>query len=258
MDVTVNNVDPVASIDGVIDELGTQIEYGVRSALILTELDAAGSFTDVGTLDTHTAVINWGDGMEDDLGSVMGTIAATHTYADPGDYTITLTVTDDDEGVGTPTKGIRVLDAEGATREAIENLIPLAEDDPNIAAALDKLHGNNGGPAENGALDLLEKGNLNAALEKIKQALQYLEAAEAADPSLDLTDSKSFLALTAKSTANEAILQAEAAATKPNELQKIARANELVAEGDTLSGSLDYVGAVGKYQQAVREEQGIY
>jgi len=256
--VTVDNVDPVSTIDSIIDEFGTEIEYGVRSALILTELDVAGSFTDVGTLDTHTAVINWDDGIEDDLGPVMGTIAVTHTYADRGDYTITLTITDDDEGVGTATKEIRVLDAEGATQEAIDKLIPLAEDDPNIAAALDRLRGDNGGRAENGALDLLEKGNLIAALGKIKQALQYLEAAEAADPSLDLDESKSFLALAAKSTANDAILQAEGAATKPNELRKIARANELVAEGDTLSGSLDYVGAVAKYQEAVREVQGIY
>ena len=261
--VTVNNVDPVASIDSIIDESGEEIEYGVRSALILTELDVAGSFTDVGTQDTHEAVWDWGDGSATSPGTVTeengsGSVSGSHTYAHPGDYTITLTITDDDEGVGTATNDIMVLDAEGATQEKIENLIPLAEDDPNLAAALDKLRGDNAGLAENGALDLLEKGNLNAALEKIKQALQYLEAAEAADPSLDLDENKSFLALTAKSTANEAILQAEAAGPKPNEWRKIDRAIELVAEGDTLSDSLDYVGAVGKYQEAVREVQGIY
>jgi tetratricopeptide (TPR) repeat protein len=137
-------------------------------------------------------------------------------------------------------------------------LIPLAEDDPNIGAELDKLRGNNGGLAENGALDLLEKGNLNAALEKIKQALQYLETAEASDPSLDLDENKTFLALIAKSTANQAILKAEAVASKPNQLRKIARAEELVVEGAALAASLDYIGAVGKYQEAVREVQGIY
>jgi hypothetical protein len=39
---------------------------------------------------------------------------------------------------------------------------------------------------------------------------------------------------------------------------KITRAEELVAEGETLSKNQYYVAAVGKYQEAVREVQGIY
>lgn len=59
----------------------------------------AGTFSDAGTADTHTAVIHWGDGTTSN-GTVsesngQGTVTATHTYADNGSYTITLTVTDD-------------------------------------------------------------------------------------------------------------------------------------------------------------------
>ncbi|MDH4136494.1 MAG: hypothetical protein OEW09_07255, partial [Anaerolineae bacterium] len=129
--------------------------------------------------------------------------------------------------------------------------------DPNVAAAIAKLEGQAGGEAQNGAIDLLEKGNLNAALEKIKHAMQYLEAAEAANPALDVGYTKGLLALTAKSIAVDTIAQAEAVATKPNELRKIQQARDLVAQGDMLLVALDHVGAVDKYQQAVREVQGI-
>ena len=122
---------------------------------------------------------------------------------------------------------------------------------------VDKLRGEKDGHARNGALDMLEQGNPNAALEKIKQALRYLEAAEAVDPSLDLADVKGLLALTAKSEAVDAIAQAEAAASKQNERNKIAQAHDLVSQGDALLAVWDYVGAVDRYQEAVRKVQGI-
>jgi MBG domain-containing protein/Big-like domain-containing protein/PKD domain-containing protein len=60
------------------------------------------NFTDRGVKDTHTATVNWGDGSN---GPVMvteangsGAISGNHTYAGPGNYTITLVVADDDGG----------------------------------------------------------------------------------------------------------------------------------------------------------------
>jgi len=250
--VTVNNVAPVTNIDSITDENGAEIGIEVPVTLISLTVNVAGSFTDVGTRDTHNASMDWDDGTSDDLGVVSGITDASHIYADPGNYTMTLAVTDDDTGVDTATALITVVDDEGAVATAIQELTPLA-DDPNIAAALNKL---------NGALEKLEEGKLEedkliAGLGMIKQALEYLEAAEAANPNLDLTDIKGLLALTAKSVAVGAIEQAETLATKPNELQKIEQAKVLVAEGDALRTAADYAGAVEKYQQAVRELPGI-
>jgi hypothetical protein len=75
---------------------------------------------------------------------------------------------------------------------------------------IDKLHGEQDGDDSNGALDKLEQGDLNAALQKIKQALEYLEAAEASNPSLDLMYDKGLLALAGKSVVVGAIAEAEA------------------------------------------------
>ena len=59
------------------------------------------SFTDPGTVDTHSAVINWGDGNTQSLSSVTSPFSVSHTYALVGTYTATVTVTDKDGGVGT-------------------------------------------------------------------------------------------------------------------------------------------------------------
>ncbi|MFH1921247.1 MAG: PKD domain-containing protein, partial [Planctomycetota bacterium] len=56
----------------------------------------AGFFTDPGTADTHTILWNFGDG-----GSAFGSLSPSHAYAADGLYTVTLSVMDDDAGLGT-------------------------------------------------------------------------------------------------------------------------------------------------------------
>nr|NIS02076.1 hypothetical protein [Gemmatimonadota bacterium] len=256
--VTVNNVDPVVSIDSIVDENGAVIGTDVDIAIIATQVTLEGSFTDTGTLDTHTASIDWGDGIVDNLGTVVGSLSVTHIYWAPCECTITLTVTDDDTGVGSATREITVVDASGAIANVIDRLLP-SGDDPNVAAAINSLRGDDGGLDANGALDMLEKDNLVAALRKIGQALQYLEAAEAAELALDLTHEKGLLALAAKSVAVIAVREAEAVASSPKDFLKWLTATVLIAQGDglRLAPDFDFVGAVGKYLEAVRQVQGI-
>ncbi|MEB3200580.1 MAG: tandem-95 repeat protein [Synechococcaceae cyanobacterium] len=97
--LTVNNVAPV------VNPLSL-------SATTINEngsVTVTGSYTDMGTLDTHTVMIDWGNGEAPTAATVDATtrtFSATYTYLDDGatpgnstpsdSYTITATVTDDD------------------------------------------------------------------------------------------------------------------------------------------------------------------
>ena len=256
--VAVGNVIPSVSLDSIADETGLVIGVDVPG-LINTQLTLEGQFSDPGPDAPYAVRVDWGDGAPNHLGDFAATrdVFASHVYDAPGNYTVTLSVTDKDGGVGQSSVVIIVLSPGDALEEVIEMLTPLA-DDPNIADAIEKLRGQKNGKARNGALDLLQQGNWNAALEKIKQALQELEAAKAADPTLDLLSAKTLLALAAKSVAVQALEDAERLANVPGEQQKVAQARQLLAEGDSLLASgADLLGAVSKYQEAVRQVQGI-
>ena len=66
----------------------------------------SGAFTDAGTNDTHTSLIDWGD-MTTSVGLVTevpgsGLASAGHTYALPGTYTVSADVSDKDGGIVIP------------------------------------------------------------------------------------------------------------------------------------------------------------
>ncbi|MEU1972339.1 PKD domain-containing protein [Microbacterium sp. NPDC019599] len=100
--VTVQNVPPtVTAVGDAIAEAGTAT--------------VTATFTDPGTLDTHTATIDWGYGEPAevvDAADLAGGIE--HVYGDDGDFDVTVTVTDDDGGVGSDTVvvGVSNLDPE--------------------------------------------------------------------------------------------------------------------------------------------------
>jgi VCBS repeat-containing protein len=70
----------------------------------------SGLFTDVGTMDTHMATVDWGDGTISEAAvtqsSGSGSFSASHVYADGGIYQVTLSLVDDDGGVATETTQI--------------------------------------------------------------------------------------------------------------------------------------------------------
>lgn len=70
-------------------------------------------FTDPGRLDSHTAVVTWGDGASGP-GSVVedagvGSVTAIHTWAATGAHQVEVCVTDDDGGSGCDTLSVEVL-----------------------------------------------------------------------------------------------------------------------------------------------------
>jgi PKD repeat protein len=102
--VTVNNVAPAV-------EAGLDQEITAGDAVSFS-----GGFTDPGWLDTHAATWDFGDGVsqagvlseENNPPAAAGNVAGSHIYYDRGTYTVTLTVYDDDGGIGTDTLTVTV------------------------------------------------------------------------------------------------------------------------------------------------------
>ncbi len=101
LDVMVQNVVPTLAAS--LDVSGNQVTV-------------VGTFNDPGTLDTHVASIDWGDG-ENSAAAVTespfgppgatsgldGSLTGSHVYTNGGTYTVAVTVEDDDFGVVTDT-----------------------------------------------------------------------------------------------------------------------------------------------------------
>jgi hypothetical protein len=257
--VTVENVPPVVSIDSLTDEYDEGPGYATPVALRALDVVLEGSFTDAGIVDTHTALIDWGDGevytqadfdsFSDCLGWATGTAAATHAYLQTGTFDVTFTVTDDDGGVGTATVQIEVIDAAAAAEAAIDDLRNLAQSGgqplwPRLAigSAVHKLEM---------AVNLLEWCAPYRGLSLVSHALHDLALAQSGDPTLDLSPYMEALAEMAKSEAYFAIAQA-------GDGGGMAKAEQLVDDGDALLASGDYRRAVDKYLLAIVECWRLY
>lgn len=98
--LTVDNVAPV--ITSVVSDatFADKAEEGET-------VTVSGTFTDTGTLDTHVAAVDWGDGTITPAtvvqGAGSGTFSASHAYAVGGVFTVTVTLIDDDTGADAET-----------------------------------------------------------------------------------------------------------------------------------------------------------
>jgi PKD repeat protein len=86
----------------------------VGQAAVGSSVLVSAAFSDAGVLDTHTAVIDWGDGSTTSLAPAAsngrGSASGSHKYAQGGVYTVTVTVKDNASpaGVATTTSTVYV------------------------------------------------------------------------------------------------------------------------------------------------------
>jgi hypothetical protein len=162
--VTGANVAPSAKITAITQS----------APLVLTTNESvsfSGSFSDPGALDSHTATWSFGDGATATTsfgpGGSAG-LSATHSYVAAGTFTVTLTVTDDDGGVGQATSKVTVQTPQQAVT--------------SISGYVQGLKGLNGGQKNslitklNGAGDSMGRGNTTAANNQCNAFLNELQA----------------------------------------------------------------------------------
>ena len=150
------NVSPTATITG----------YEAAAPLVIAPqelLTFHGAFTDPGVLDTHSANWDFGDGTS---GSGL---TSSHSYAKPGTYRVVLTVTDDDNGVGTATTYVTVQ----TTQVALSKIAGYITDK---VSSLNKGQKNSLTVKLNNASAAAGRGDTNAANNELNAFLNELRA----------------------------------------------------------------------------------
>ncbi|MHA2100866.1 MAG: NosD domain-containing protein, partial [Candidatus Kariarchaeaceae archaeon] len=82
-----NNIPEIVTITGPVDPVE-----------ISSLIEVSAIFSDTGTIDTHSALWEWGDGTSSVGVIINDLITGSHSYDIPGVYALSLTLTDDDEG----------------------------------------------------------------------------------------------------------------------------------------------------------------
>lgn len=95
-----------------------EVNAGADQKVIVRQLiSLTATFTDADVNDTHTATVNWGDGTPVSGGTVTknnggGTVTASHSYLQPGKFTVTVCVKDNHDAQNCDTLVVTVVAAE--------------------------------------------------------------------------------------------------------------------------------------------------
>jgi PKD repeat protein len=155
MTVTGANVAPTAYIDSVT----------ASAPLIVApqeQISFQGRYSDPGLLDTHKATWDFGDG------SSASGLFATHAYTAAGTYRVTLTVTDDDGGVGRATTTVTVQ----TVQQALSSLSAYVQTISTLDAGLK----NSLIAKLNAASASAARGDTNAATNQLNAFLNEVQA----------------------------------------------------------------------------------
>jgi hypothetical protein len=254
--IQVTNVAPGISTLRALNTLGQ--ELGIDAPFIIAGLEAVldADFLDQGRLDTHTALIAWGDGSADEqeafrvftdsTGGVTGRITHAHRFMAPGVYQVELNIVDDDFGHGSGSREVMVASLESALEHALQELETLlgTNTDPHILRLLDQARKAISG--QGGALARLETEQLVAMLNELRRAAASLAGASEV---VDLAAPLSVIALVAQSVARQAYVAAGPGSSE-GDRRRLALALAAIETGDAALAALDYAGAIEQYRQS--------
>ena len=157
--VTVSNVPPVV--------VAGPDQVAFVGDLVTVDAD----FTDGGAGDAHTATVDWGDGPPPERATVteaggQGTVQATHIYLTENTFEVTITVTDDDQGVSSDTLQVVTLIPADISQGLVASELSLSPEDPgpgDPVTAFFRVTNETDIPIE-GTLDLLVDGEIHETI----------------------------------------------------------------------------------------------
>jgi hypothetical protein len=266
--VVVRNVAPIIRTATVTDALGRDLAGGAIVAIAGVPIQLAVTFTDPGRADTQMGSVAWGAGFTDTVFKVFsdarngatGQLRDAYVYGAPGTYEIATTITDDDHGASSVSFTVKVISIGQAITDVVQQIDALLSTatDPNVVPALlnarDKLAGNHGGTATNGALDRLDANDPVGALTKLSAALAFLMTAESSGAG-DLSALTNLLGIAAEGIATTAYYKATLAIPNPSDgdARTLNGIVQLIAAGHTLAASRQYTDACENFRQATQK-----
>jgi hypothetical protein len=261
--IQVTNVAPGITRLRALNTLGQELGVDVPFVVVGLEAVLDAEFLDQGRLDTHAALISWGDGsaaeqdafrvFSDATGGVTGRIVHAHRFAAPATYRVELDVVDDDGGHDSGSLEVVVASLGAALEYALQELEMLlgATSDPHIRRLLDQARKAIGG--NGGALSKLEAEQLVATLNELRRAAAALAGAS---DFIDATAPLSLIALVAQSLAKQAYAAVEPGSSEGARRQ-LALALAAIGAGDAALATFDYAGAIEQYRQSTAIVQDL-